>query len=205
MARSIPRAAYSPPLFHKKACCETRCTRRFFRCHFAGALVRIVLIAVYMSRLATTHTERDMNVRLCAVGPGEQATSKSHDLLLTVTHSSIFKLGNTFHTQFSPRVNNAQRILKSPNAASITSPSPSTVAAAPHCTPLVRIRAITPILAQRTMVAVIAPKDRFHWSQGGEPHSQRRREILAKYGDQVRKLYGYDNRTAYQVCQGGLE
>lgn len=49
------------------------------------------------------------------------------------------------------------------------------------------------------MVAELAPKDRFHWSQGGEPHSQRRREILTKYGDQVRKLYGYDNRTAYQV------
>lgn len=49
------------------------------------------------------------------------------------------------------------------------------------------------------MVAELAPKDRFYWSQGGEPHSQRRREILAKYGDQVRKLYGYDNRTAHQV------
>lgn len=33
----------------------------------------------------------------------------------------------------------------------------------------------------------------------GEPHAIRRREILAKYGDKVRKLYGYDHATAYQV------
>lgn len=58
---------------------------------------------------------------------------------------------------------------------------------------------INPTRISYTMVAQLAPKDRFYWSQGGEPHSQRRREILAKYGDQIRKLYGYDNRTAYQV------
>ena len=39
----------------------------------------------------------------------------------------------------------------------------------------------------------------FYWSAEAEPHSQRRREILAKYGPQVRALYGYDNRTAVQV------
>lgn len=38
----------------------------------------------------------------------------------------------------------------------------------------------------------------------GEPHAIRRREILAKYGDKVRKLYGYDHATAYQVS-GGVE
>jgi hypothetical protein len=39
----------------------------------------------------------------------------------------------------------------------------------------------------------------FYWSSEAEPHSQRRREILSKYGPQVRALYGYDNRTAVQV------
>ena len=39
----------------------------------------------------------------------------------------------------------------------------------------------------------------FYWSAEAEPHSQRRREILSKYGPQVRALYGYDNRTAVQV------
>ena len=37
------------------------------------------------------------------------------------------------------------------------------------------------------------------WATNGEPHMIRRREILAKYGDQVRQLYGSDVRTAIQV------
>ena len=40
---------------------------------------------------------------------------------------------------------------------------------------------------------------RYHWVTNGEPHSLRRREILSKYGDQIRKLYGYDHATAWQV------
>ena len=39
----------------------------------------------------------------------------------------------------------------------------------------------------------------FLWATNGEPHMIRRREILAKYGEQVRKLYGADVRTAIQV------
>lgn len=39
----------------------------------------------------------------------------------------------------------------------------------------------------------------FYWSEEAEPHSQRRREILAKYGPQVRALYGNDTKTAVQV------
>lgn len=42
-------------------------------------------------------------------------------------------------------------------------------------------------------------QDDFFWVDSNEPHAQRRKAILAKYGKQVRKLYGYDNRTAYQV------
>ena len=41
--------------------------------------------------------------------------------------------------------------------------------------------------------------DEFHWVTDAEPHSTRRREILAKHGDKVRKLYGYDHSTAVQV------
>ena len=41
--------------------------------------------------------------------------------------------------------------------------------------------------------------DEFFWVDSNEPHAQRRKAVLAKYGNQVRKLYGYDNRTAYQV------
>ncbi|EFN56445.1 hypothetical protein CHLNCDRAFT_57665 [Chlorella variabilis] len=40
---------------------------------------------------------------------------------------------------------------------------------------------------------------RFLWVSSGEPHAIRRRELLAKYGDQIRKLYGYDHATAWQV------
>ena len=42
--------------------------------------------------------------------------------------------------------------------------------------------------------------DDFFWVDSNEPHAQRRKAVLAKYGNQVRKLYGYDNKTAYQVC-----
>ena len=41
--------------------------------------------------------------------------------------------------------------------------------------------------------------DEFHWVTDAEPHATRRREILAKHGDKVRKLYGYDHSTAVQV------
>lgn len=40
---------------------------------------------------------------------------------------------------------------------------------------------------------------KFLWVGNGEPHAIRRRLILAKYGEQVRKLYGYDHATAWQV------
>lgn len=43
---------------------------------------------------------------------------------------------------------------------------------------------------------------KFHWVTNGEPHSIRRREILAKYGDKVKKLYGYDALTAWVVSTG---
>jgi hypothetical protein len=40
---------------------------------------------------------------------------------------------------------------------------------------------------------------KFHWVSNGEPHAIRRREMLSKYGPQIRKLYGYDHSTARQV------
>ena len=43
------------------------------------------------------------------------------------------------------------------------------------------------------------PCSRFLWVSSGEPHAIRRRELLSKYGEQIRKLYGYDHATAYQV------
>lgn len=52
------------------------------------------------------------------------------------------------------------------------------------------------------MVAAVpppAPASRFLWVSSGEPHAIRRRELLSKYGDKIRKLYGYDHATAYQV------
>jgi sphingolipid 4-desaturase/C4-monooxygenase len=49
------------------------------------------------------------------------------------------------------------------------------------------------------MVSTKVQSHDFWWSAGGEPHVQRRKEILAKYGDQIRKLYGYDNSTAVVV------
>ena len=51
--------------------------------------------------------------------------------------------------------------------------------------------------SQQTMPEV--HQDEFFWVDSNEPHAQRRKAVLAKYGNQVRKLYGYDNRTAYQV------
>lgn len=42
-------------------------------------------------------------------------------------------------------------------------------------------------------------EEQFFWVDSNEPHAQRRKAVLAKYGNQIRKLYGYDNRTAYQV------
>ncbi len=45
-----------------------------------------------------------------------------------------------------------------------------------------------------------APKsEEFFWTDTTEPHAARRRAILAKYGDKVRALYGYDHSTAVQV------
>ena len=46
------------------------------------------------------------------------------------------------------------------------------------------------------------PARDFFWSAQAEPHARRRREILGKYGDQVRALYGYDASTAVQVRRG---
>lgn len=42
-------------------------------------------------------------------------------------------------------------------------------------------------------------EEQFFWVDSNEPHAQRRKAVLAKYGNQIRKLYGYDNRTAHQV------
>lgn len=39
----------------------------------------------------------------------------------------------------------------------------------------------------------------FLWTGESEPHLTRRRAILAKYGDQVRALYGTDWTTGAQV------
>ncbi len=50
-----------------------------------------------------------------------------------------------------------------------------------------------------------SPCSRFLWVSSGEPHAIRRRELLSKYGEQIRKLYGYDHATAYQVgAKNGL-
>ena len=54
--------------------------------------------------------------------------------------------------------------------------------------------------AAATRPAAAAAASRFLWVSSGEPHAIRRRELLSKYGDQIRKLYGYDHATAYQVC-----
>ena len=59
---------------------------------------------------------------------------------------------------------------------------------------------------QRTAGDALAAPDRgmgrsdeFYWAADAEPHSRRRREILDKYGDKVRALYGFDHSTAVQV------
>ncbi|KAK9818336.1 hypothetical protein WJX72_010818 [[Myrmecia] bisecta] len=41
--------------------------------------------------------------------------------------------------------------------------------------------------------------DDFYWVDSSEPHYNRRKAILAKYGDKVRALYGYDHATAWTV------
>ena len=41
----------------------------------------------------------------------------------------------------------------------------------------------------------------FFWVTNAEPHYTRRRQILAKYGPQVRKLYGTDISTAWQASK----
>ncbi len=39
----------------------------------------------------------------------------------------------------------------------------------------------------------------FYIATDAEPHKLRRRAMLAKYGPEIRKLYGYDPSTAVQV------
>lgn len=43
------------------------------------------------------------------------------------------------------------------------------------------------------------PNRDFHVATSPEPHSQRRKAMLAKHGAEIRKLYGYDPSTAVQV------
>ena len=47
---------------------------------------------------------------------------------------------------------------------------------------------------------MVAAEQEFLWVTNAEPHATRRREILAKHGPEVRKLYGTDTSTAWQVC-----
>ena len=49
-------------------------------------------------------------------------------------------------------------------------------------------------------MGVAQAEHEFNWVTNAEPHATRRREILDKYGPQVRALYGYDNWTAVQVA-----
>lgn len=53
---------------------------------------------------------------------------------------------------------------------------------------------------KRRQQGAMGRSDEFHWVTDAEPHATRRREILGKHGDKVRKLYGYDHSTAVQVC-----
>lgn len=43
------------------------------------------------------------------------------------------------------------------------------------------------------------PDRDFYIATDAEPHKLRRRAMLAKYGPEIRKLYGYDPSTAVQV------
>lgn len=47
--------------------------------------------------------------------------------------------------------------------------------------------------------AASSKEHEFLWTATVEPHAARRKAILAKHGDEVRKLYGYDVSTAVQV------
>lgn len=46
---------------------------------------------------------------------------------------------------------------------------------------------------------MVAAEQDFMWVTNAEPHATRRKEILAKHGAEVRKLYGTDVSTAWQV------
>lgn len=50
-----------------------------------------------------------------------------------------------------------------------------------------------------TASAAPSKEHEFLWTATVEPHAARRKAILAKHGDEVRKLYGYDGSTAVQV------
>lgn len=50
-----------------------------------------------------------------------------------------------------------------------------------------------------TSSAAPSKEHEFLWTATVEPHAARRKAILAKHGDEVRKLYGYDVSTAVQV------
>lgn len=60
----------------------------------------------------------------------------------------------------------------------------------------VRIAAMS---TQPVVTITEQPLHEFHWTETAEPHSARRKELLQKYGPQIRALYGHDARTAYQV------
>jgi sphingolipid 4-desaturase/C4-monooxygenase len=65
----------------------------------------------------------------------------------------------------------------------------------------------TMVFAMNLMPSVLKGEDvlnttvgrSYRWVTNGEPHAIRRREILNKYGDEVKKLYGYDTKTAWIV------
>lgn len=57
-------------------------------------------------------------------------------------------------------------------------------------------------MPQQPGMGAAAEENDFYWVSDAEPHSRRRKQMLAKYGDQVRALYGYDVSTAYQARPG---